>query len=162
VRFYGRPTFPIADLTVRFVTELLRQVATKVPVVVLSTGQFLDDHVDFPIPDLPNVTKLHEMMPLLPENNLAVLSAVLGRSKGFVGTYGGVSQLAMRMGLGAISFYQDWYGTAWAHKHLSEVVAHAQGTLWVVNRLMDIPHMQDVCPRMTLGEAPPRLSSGPV
>lgn len=150
VRFYVRPTFPFSGMTRDFVVETVKQLAARQPVIVLSTGQHVDDHLDYPLPEMANVQVLSQMTPLLPENNLAVMAAVLGRAAGFVGTYGGVAQLAMRMGKGSASFYTDWMGTAWAHKHLSEVVAHAQETNWVVERLMDIPLLQDVCPHMTV------------
>ena len=160
VRFYSRSTFVGNDLTVPFVSEVLKQLSYKLPVIVLDTGLFVDDHFDFPVPkDLPNVIPLHTLMPIRPETNLAVMSAVIARSRGFVGTYGGVAQLAMRLGVGSISFYDKWHGTAWAHKHLSEVLSAAQGTSWVVERLMDLPIIQDVCPRMTIEPATKKSSS---
>lgn len=154
VKFYGRYTYPDSQLTRDFTRETIRQISQRTPVVILSTGIHADDHMDLTRGlHMPNVQHLHDLMPMTPETNLSVLSAVLGKSDGFVGTYGGVSQLALRMGKGAISFYTEWAGTAWAHRHLSDVLAVAQRSTWQVQRIMDLALLQETCPKVNINPA---------
>ena len=55
-----------------------------------------------------------------PANNLAIQSAVIAKSQGFVGTYGGTMQLAVALNKPAVGFYSHFEGTAYAHKVLTE------------------------------------------
>lgn len=161
VRFYFRTTYLMQQITVDFARETIKQIAAKVPVVLLNSGLHTDDHVDFEFKALPpNVMRLADHIPMLPATNLAIQSAVLARSLGFVGTYGGLAQLALRYKRPTVSFYTHWQGTALAHLALSRALGMAMGIPFNVLALNEIPMLQDVLPRMTV-EAPQKVLDTP-
>src|SRR6185503_14819535 len=57
VRFYARTTFPFGDAARTVAVETVKKLAQQQTVVLLNSGIHADDHVDFDIPDLPNVLK---------------------------------------------------------------------------------------------------------
>lgn len=131
MRWYHRATFPAQPDLIPWARAQVRRVAAQVPVVLLTSSLHTDDHVDFPIvardhplDSLGQVTLVALDDPLL---HLAHLAAVLGRARAFVGTYGGVAQLSMRLGIPSLSAYAAWGGTARAHLSLSHYVALASG-----------------------------------
>lgn len=147
VHFYARSTFPLSPDTTPFVTETIRQIAQATPVVWVGAGLHMDDHVDFPVPKIPNVFTLQDCgIEVTPQTNLATISAVLGKALGCVGTYGGTVQLAGRIGKPAIGFYTDWHGTALPHRHLSEALALQLQVPFAVLRLGEIPLLQSTIP----------------
>lgn len=148
VRFYARSTFPMAPQLAQFATETITQIAQQYPVIILNNKLHLDDHVDFAPANHPNVARLSDLVPLTPENNLAIQSAVIARAVGFVGTYGGLAQFALRCGKPVISLYHEWVGTALPHKHLSEALALQMGKPFLVLRLGDLPLIQSQLPQM--------------
>lgn len=156
VRFYLRYTFQAQ--MVAFAQESIKQIANNVPVVLLNSGLHVDDHIDINGKPHPNVVKLADLTPLTPENNLAVQSAVLGRALGFVGTYGGLAQLALRLGKSSVSYYQEWGGTAIAHKHLADAIALKHSLPCIVQKVGEIPLLQSIMPAVTV--TPPSASSG--
>src|SRR4030095_6033708 len=88
------------------------QLATRGPVVSLTTGLQLDDHggIDAaafgvqPFPaDVPT------------RDNLALQTAIVGRASSFVGTYGGFSYLAPFLGVRSIAYYGDPDGFSRRH-----------------------------------------------
>lgn len=115
MKWYQRATFPYPHPEVaEFVQDIVAKVAQQAPVVLLHAGAEHDDHVDIPIVG-PNVHVLPDNLP--PEENLKVQAAVISGAKVFIGTYGGVAQLALRLGVPSVSFYAEWGGTS--HQHLS-------------------------------------------
>ena len=96
VRFYARATMQPHDGVVFWLKQQLTKLAAKQPLVFLSTDQRYDDHADFLRPFGANMVDLGPV--LTPQTNLAVQLAVLQRAQGFVGTYGGLAQLALRAG----------------------------------------------------------------
>lgn len=150
VRFYFRFTFQASPQTVAFAKECIRQLAAVQPVVLLNSGLHADDHLDFMPKDLTNVHRLSDLVPLTPENNLAMQAAVLARALGFIGTYGGLAQLALRYKKPVVSYFTEWGGTAWAHRHLSEMLAHGAGAPFQVLRVGDLPLIQQVTPTVSL------------
>lgn len=149
VRFYFRATFKPSPTAIEFAKHTIRMIAKTQPVVVLDNGGlYLDDHLDYVPKDEPNVSVLSQMVPLTPQNNLAVQSAVLSKALGFVGTYGGMAQLALRFGKPSVSVYDEWQGTALPHKHLSEALALQIGKVFQVVRVGDLPLLQTVLPRV--------------
>jgi hypothetical protein len=152
-RFYARSTFPHADVTIQCARECLKQITQSQPVVLLNPGVHADEHVDIPIKDLPNVYRLKDLVRVEPRTNLALQSAVLAGATGFVGTYGGVAQLALRLGKPSVSFYWDWTGTALAHKHLSEAIALQTGTAFLTLKLTDIPLLKAIAPDLAFHAA---------
>lgn len=162
-RFYARATFPHADITIQCARESLKQVAQHQPVVLLNPEVHADEHVDIPVKDIPNVYKLKDLVQVDPRTNLALQSAVITGATGFVGTYGGVAQLALRLGKPSVSFYWDWTGTALAHKHLSEAIALQTGTAFLTLKLTDIPLLKAVAPDLAFQAASSQrqLQQGP-
>jgi hypothetical protein len=147
VRFYSRYTFPPNDLTAGVARETIAQLARAHDVVLLTTGQHFDDHQDFRLKKRPsNVVALHELVQMTPEMNLSVQASVLSRALGFVGTYGGMSQLALRLTKPSVTFYQDWGGTALPHKHLADFLATSIGVPYHVQRIVDVPLAKLVLP----------------
>lgn len=150
VRFYFRPTFQRTPLNIEFATHCIRMVAKRQPVVILNNPHMLDDHLDFVPKGEPNVSVLSDLVDLTPQNNLAIQGAVLQRAMGYVGTYGGMAQLALRMGKPSISLYDEWHGTALPHRHLSDALALNLGVGFNVVRVGDLPQLQSVLPSVIL------------
>ena len=152
VRFYARPTFPATPQTIEFVKAVLQKLAKDQAVIILDSGVHADEHVDIIQKELPKgVVTLSSLYPhLSPANNLAVQSAVLAQSVGFVGTYGGIAQMALRLRKPSVSYYVDWHGTCLAHQHLSEALALQSGVSFIVTRLHDLLLQQSVSPTLQL------------
>ena len=134
VRFYARATFPMTATTIDGVQQLVAKLATQLPIVVLNPRAHVDDHVDFRL----GGDTVWQMPPVKPSENLALQSALLKRSAGFVGTYGGFAQLALRLGVPSLSLYDTWQGTAFAHKALSDVIALKTGVGFQVMQLKNL------------------------
>jgi hypothetical protein len=134
-RVYARPTLPPHEDTLLLVQKFVERIAETMPVILLNSGKNHDDHVDMLKPVEGKVWSL----PALPDHeNLAILSAVLGRATRFIGTYGGMQQLALRMGVPSMGVYSDWGGTAMAHLTLSHALGVVSGTQFSVIRPKDI------------------------
>lgn len=150
VRFYFRPTFPASPQAASFAKATIAHIAKHTHVIILNSGLHVDDHFDYLPKDRENVTVLSEVVPLTAENNLAVQSAVLGKATGFVGTYGGMCQLALRMGVPSVSFYNEWHSTAIAHRHLSETLALQMGIPFLVHKIGDLALLQSITPTVVI------------
>ncbi len=150
VRFYLRATFPGHQPLIQFAKESIKQIASQTPVVLLNSGVHSDEHQDVQIKGLPNVASLTDLCEVTPANNLALQSAVLGRALGFVGTYGGLSQLALRLGKPSVSYYHEWLGTMIAHKHLADALSLKTGIPCQVHRIGELPLLQAVMPGMEM------------
>jgi hypothetical protein len=150
VRFYARTTFPHADATQTVAVETIKKLAAHQTVVLLHSSLCLDDHFDFEIPKIPNVVTMSDLFKVTPQNNLMVQSALLCKAQGFVGTYGGLAQLAMLYKKPTISFYTDWQGTAVAHRQLMEAIALQMGVCCQVVRLTEIPLLHAVLPHLSI------------
>jgi hypothetical protein len=164
-RFYARATFPYSELTVSASKACLEQLAQIQPVILLNPGIHADEHTDLDFTDIPNVFRLTDLCPVIPEQNLALQTAVLAHAVGFVGTYGGLAQVALRLGKPSVSFYTDWHGTAFAHKHLSEALAVQAGVSFLTLRLMDVPLLKAVVPDLVFqaaGSSGQGLQAAPV
>lgn len=122
VRFYDRqPTFPFQHDHVRqLATDIVQRLASRMPVVLLNQPDLCaDDHVDLQVSG-PNILTLTASAP---DHNFAVQAAILARCDAFVGTYGGVAQWALRYGKPVLCFYEQFAGTALAHRTVSERIA---------------------------------------
>lgn len=153
VRFYFRPTFPTTPLMISFAKETIKHLAQQVPVVIVNSGQHIDDHLDYLPTDRTNVQVLSEMIPMSVGNNLACQAAVIGKAMGYAGTYGGMAQLALRLGRPVVSVYDEWHSTAMAHRELSVSLALSAKIPFHVLRVGDLPLLQDVLPRVVLQTA---------
>lgn len=132
VRFYDRPTWALSEETRAYCQQIVRHLGDQMPVVLLGSGAYADDHVDFPLGELPNVSSLVDVFPM--RQNLALQSAVLARANAFVGTYGGLMQLAVRLGIPSIGFYTHFANTAYAHKMLTEWLGVRSGVPVFIGR----------------------------
>lgn len=124
VSFYARHTWPLHDDLKDWVITLVETLSKRIPVVLLDSGLYADEHVAFPLSG-SNILSLKDHLPA--NENLAVQSAVLAKAQCFVGTYGGTMQLAVRLKKPAIGFFSKFEGTCYAHKVLTEYVGMQQG-----------------------------------
>jgi hypothetical protein len=146
VRFYLRATFPHCDVTVQLARESIKRIAAQQPVVLLNPGVHADEHIDLDVKDIPNVVRLKDLCEIDPRQNLAIQAAVIARAAGFVGTYGGMAQLALRLNRPSISYFLNWHGTAVAHKHLSDAMSLQTGVSFLTVRMHDIPLLKTIVP----------------
>lgn len=145
VRWYQRATWPIREDLVDWTRGMVQAIAERMPVVVLRSSAYLDDHVDFPAPEGPNI---HHVIAEPWRENLAIQSAILKRASAFVGTWGGVAQLAVRLGLPTAAFFADkWHSCSYNHKVMTEWLALAQGTPLFVGRPQDAEAQRALYPR---------------
>ncbi len=142
VRFYARPTFPMTAMSMDFVRQWLEALATRIPLVVLNPRVHVDDHMDFRMAG-DNIA----LMPACPEaDNLALTAALLKRSQGFLGTYGGFAQLALRLGVPSLSIYDTWNYTAVGHKALSDWLALKTKIGFTVLDMKNTPYWRSLLP----------------
>jgi hypothetical protein len=124
VRFYFSDCFPETPDNRELVRSLICALSRSMPVVMLTPGLSMDDHAEYEHPEMSNVLSLPRTMPA--EENLAVQSAVVGRARGFVGTYGGYSYLAPFHGVPAVAFYSH-RSFKMHHLHLAQRVFERLG-----------------------------------
>ena len=121
VKFYGRATLPYPEPEVEaFVARTVATIAAQIPVVLLTSSSEYDDHSDLPIQG-PNIFTLGTDCPA--DRNLMLQASVLAHAKAFVGTYGGMAQLALRLGVPSVSVWKDFGGTAHAHLSLQSWIS---------------------------------------
>jgi hypothetical protein len=157
VRWYQRPTWPLREDLLDWTHAMTREIAKTMPVVVLRSSAYLDDHVDFPAPDGPNITVI-QAEPW--RDNLAVQSAILKKASAFVGTWGGMAQLAVRLGVATAGFYDKWHSCSYAHKHLTDWLGLQMGIPVFVGRPHDLEFGRTILPaQIPLPELPRGSSS---
>lgn len=134
MKWYSRATLNGQDPKVRdAIAQVTAIVAAQTPVVLLGGTADVDDHADLPI-EHPNVRRLPAVAP---EHNLAQQMQVLAKATAFVGTYGGVAQLALRLGVPSCSLYREFGGTAHAHLALSSWLSKRTKVPFLVGSLED-------------------------
>lgn len=101
-RFYVSELFPATALTKQFVHDLFAQITPQLPIVAMVSTQQLDDHAIFKMPEMARVQLVPIDQQL--ESNLGVQTAIIQRSSGFVGTYGGVTVLPGLVGKPCLGF----------------------------------------------------------
>lgn len=99
---------------------LVARISERMPVVLLERPEHVDDHIDWPIPTLKNVIRLP---PVPLEQALAQHTVVISKAKAYLGTYGGMSTVALRLGIPSVSWYQSMHGVLIAHLLLTQAVA---------------------------------------
>ena len=104
IRFYFSQCLPDTPSNRALISDTVKSVAARLPVVLLNTPFSVDDHVDA-APDAPATGSIARF--LTPENNLAVQTAVISRARAFIGTYGGFSYLAPLYGVPSVTFYSE-------------------------------------------------------
>jgi len=103
VKIYFSLSFPPTEENRAFAIQLVRRVAERVPVVVLTSGVKLDDHDEWRAEEQGRIVTIDHL--LTPTRNLDVQTRVLAGAEAFVGTYGGFSYLAPFLGVPSISFF---------------------------------------------------------
>jgi hypothetical protein len=119
MRWYARATWPHREELLLWTRRLVEKVSAHVPVILIDAGH-MDDHGDINLGEIPGVRTLSQMTTSTPLNNLAVQTAVIARAKGYIGTYGGMSQAAMRFGVPTIALYDQFANTSPAHLQLTQ------------------------------------------
>jgi hypothetical protein len=103
-RFYFSECFPDTPANRSFVASTIDTMSRQTPVVLLNIPFAVDDHRDAEAVGGRVLTVTAHMSP---ERNLAVQTAVIGRARAFVGTYGGYSYLAPFCGVSSLAFYSE-------------------------------------------------------
>lgn len=141
MKFYARATFPFPDPEVEeAVAQMVATVAAQVPVVMLSSASEYDDHADLRF-EGPNIFYAN---PGVAHENLLLQASVLAGAKAFVGTYGGMAQLAVRLKVPSVSFWKQFGGTAHAHLSLQSWISKATNVPFVAGSLTDASLLQSV------------------
>ena len=105
VKFYSGTALPMTEGHLACVRELVRAVARSTPVISLDSDYGVDEHRDFTLADIPNVTSAQRWM--TPSNNLGLQSRLIARSSYFLGTCGGLAWLAPFLGVPTTAVYAD-------------------------------------------------------
>lgn len=127
MRWYARATWPLREDLLLWTRRLVEAVASRIPVVLIDSGIHTDDHADISLGDIPNVIQLSSATEQTPLNNLAIQSAVISKAQGYVGTYGGMSQLAMRFGVPTVALYHEFGQTSPHHLYLTQALSLRTG-----------------------------------
>jgi hypothetical protein len=138
VRLYSSSSFPDDPEGRRFASAVIEALSRRTNVILLGHPFDLDEHRDVQGDPPPNVISIDHL--LRPEDNLALQTAVVGRAKAFVGTYGGFSYLAPFLGVPSLSFSMDRAKTHVWHYELAQRIF--EGPEWgdfVALRHSDLP-----------------------
>lgn len=137
MRWYARPTWPYSDASVLWMRKFTEKIAQKRPVVIIDSFH-TDDHADINLGKIDNVQRLSELTEQTPLNNLAIQSSVIARAKAYVGTYGGMSQGAMRWGVPTVALYQEFGQTAPEHLALTQHLSLRTGVPFLACQPKDV------------------------
>lgn len=138
MRWYARVTWPLKEDLVLWTRKAVEAVASRLPVVLIGSGFHADDHADIALGHIPNVLRLTDLHALTPTNNLAIQSAVIARAHGYMGTYGGMAQGAMRWGVPTVALYDQFGQTAPNHLALTQSLSLQTGVPFIVSRPKDL------------------------
>jgi hypothetical protein len=105
VKFYTGPALPDTEFTRRALYDLVKRLATRMPVVMLDTAWSVDEHRDFAFEGIPGVTTLRPSLD--PRTNLGLQTRVIAGANRFVGTCGGLAWLAPLLGVDTLAVYHD-------------------------------------------------------
>lgn len=96
VKLYFSDPFPDDEASRQLAARVLEELAGESEVVVLTSGMQLDEHREW----VPAGTRIHDSSAWVrPQDNLAVQSALVARSRAFACTYGGFSYLGAMLGV---------------------------------------------------------------
>jgi len=153
MKWYDRVTWPGQDPQVQqCMANLVSIVGASTKVVLLTSAPDCDDHVDILIKH-PSVMTLPAVPP---EQNLLQQIQVLSKASAFLGPYGGMAQLALRMGIPSASFYKAFGGTANAHLSLSLILSKRTKVPFLVGSIEDAQSWQRL---VSVPVATPQLQS---
>ena len=100
-KLYAGPALSATPESRAAVREVVARTAAASPVVLLETELGIDEHRDFDLHGLANVTSAAALM--TPRTNLGVQLALITRSRGFVGTCGGLAWAAPFLGVPTVA-----------------------------------------------------------
>jgi len=124
VKLYAGPALTAAESTRAATRALVEQAARVAPVVLLETELGIDEHRDFDLHGLPNVTSAAALMQ--PRTNLGVQLSLIARSRFFLGTCGGLAWVAPFLGTQTVAVY-DTDAMLAPHLLLARRAAHDAG-----------------------------------
>ena len=135
VKFYFNDAFPDTAENRAFVGRTVAALQREGPVVSLSSGISVDDHLTCDVDASGAGSSDPAVMALrgtgdrvTPETNLLVQSAIVSRARRFVGTYGGFAYLAPFYGVAAETYYSKPDGFSRRHLDLvGEVLGQIRG-----------------------------------
>lgn len=134
MKWYDRPTWSASDPAVQgWIREVVTTVAAQSPVVLLTGTPATDDHCDI-LPEGPNIIRVPAADPT---ENLGQQLRILAHAECFIGTYGGMAQTALRLGVPSASFYRQWGATAKEHLWLSDWLSKRTGVPFLCGSIED-------------------------
>ena len=104
-KLYAGPALSATPETRAAVREVVARTAAASPVVLLETELGIDEHRDFALHDVANVTSAASLM--TPRTNLGVQLALIARSRTFLGTCGGLAWVAPFLGVPTVAVCDD-------------------------------------------------------
>lgn len=127
VKLYFSDSFPDDPETRALTARLLEQLAAETDVVVLTSGQQLDEHREW----VPSGRRIHDASAwVTPQDNLAVQTAVVARARALVATYGGFSYLGPMLGVPTLAVHTR-EGFLPVHLHVMRAAyPDADYTMW--------------------------------
>ena len=141
MKWYNRATFPVREQNVQeAIAHLVKVVGSQTKIVLLKGTKDTDDHQDLEI-EHPSIVDIPAAPP---ETNLQQQIQILGKAQAFMGPYGGMSQLALRMGIPTVSLWKKWEGTAHAHLSLSEFISKRTGVPFLTGSVSDLEGWRNV------------------
>ena len=105
VKFYTGPALPDTEANRAVLHDVVREVAARMPVVVLDTAWSVDEHRDYAFEDIRGVTTLRPLLD--PKTNLGLQTQVIAGARRFIGTCGGLAWLAPLLGVDTLAVYED-------------------------------------------------------
>lgn len=121
---YASGVLPADGRAVEAFAWLIERLAASVPVVLVRSGLALDDHEALPVPRHADVIDLAGSFS--PATNLAAQAAVIAGADALLSTYGGLSYLAVLLGVPAVGvFEQPDYGLV--HHRVARAMVAAIG-----------------------------------
>ena len=127
-RFYTSHVFKAKRESVEVVKKILQKVSRLIPVVVFSMNYGLDDHGTFPLPKTRRIMHVGSLPIRL---NMGIQTEVIRRSKGFIGTNGGLSVLPALVHIPVLSFYNVQLG-----EYVSLYSKH-EAVTWILNEQLN-------------------------
>lgn len=146
MRWYVRATWPLREDLVLWARTFTEAVASRIPVVLISSPIQADDHADVNLGTIPNVLNLKDLHPQTALDNLSIQSAVIAKSSAFIGTYGGLAQGAMRWGVPTLSVYDTFGETSPHHLALSQSLSLRSGVPFIATTPRSIDQLLPLIP----------------
>ena len=104
-KFYHSPVFPKTRETELFAADIIRELAARSHVVLLSNAAQLDDHATLSPSQGSGRYRVYDASELYgPRENLAKQTAIVAHAKELHGTYGGFSYLGPLLGVDTVAY----------------------------------------------------------